>query len=243
MLYMHGMHEFKLQKDDSIDLKYKLWHTVMNCRWKLFYWCNKKNFCQYDTLIDIHESSAGISYMRKLGSNAVAHIITNAVEDFDGILVSEDDCHNYPVLEETFFLNVSNFNPRKNQLLLVEAFHNILEKHNSKLVLIGGMSDYCEAVKKQIKEYSLEDQVLVYENQERIVTRKFIKNCFCSVMSSRFEVYPIFLCEAISCSHPYISTDVGCVRGISGGGISLKYRMSFPKLCRGCLKMKRIEWL
>ena len=51
------------------------------------------------------------------------------------------------------------------------------------------------------------------------MTRKMIKNSFCGVMSSRFEVYPIFLCEVISCEHPYISTNVGCVSDIPGGDI------------------------
>ena len=36
-------------------------------------------------------------------------------------------------------------------------------------------------------------------------------------MTSTYEVYPIFLAEALSCSHPFISTNVGSVAQIQGG--------------------------
>ncbi len=219
MLYMHGMHSFDLKSDEKADLRYRAWHIFMNIRWSLFYHFNAKNFNQYDALVDIHETSPAINYLKSLGVAADGYIINNAVEDFDIVEVTEQDKQKYPILGGRFLLNVSNFTPRKNQLTLVDSFWAVKKRNNVKLVLIGGASDYCDDLKKKINEIGMDEEVLIYENQEREITRKFIKNCLCGVMSSRFEVYPIFLCEVINCGHPYISTDVGCVRDIPGGEI------------------------
>lgn len=219
LLYMHGMHEFQLPKNASFDLKYRLWHAFMNVRWRVFYKANKNNFNEYDSIVDIHESSQGIGFMKKLGVKANTHIITNAVEDFSEVIISEKDKKDYPVLGEMFFLDVANFNDRKNQCMLIEAFHAVQDRRGSKLVLIGGSSDYSASLKEKVKQIGLNNDVLIYENLDREITRKFIKSCACGVLSSRFEVYPIFLCEVISCGHPFVSTDVGCVRDIPGGDI------------------------
>ena len=216
MLYMHGMHSFNLKKD-GCDIKYRLWHMFMNMRWKLFYSSNRKNFNQYDALVDIHSSSPAIEYLKKLGVGAAPYIITNAVEDFDLVTIDDETMQKYPVLNERYLLNVSNFTSRKNQLMLVDSFGKVKKRNDVKLVLIGKSSSYCSVLRKRVYELGLDDDILIFENQEREVTRKFIKNCFFGVMSSRYEVYPIFLCEIISCGHPYISTDVGCVRDIPGG--------------------------
>lgn len=220
LLYMHGMHEFKLPEGVSVDTKYKLWHAFMNVRWRTFYSVNKKNFSQYDAIVDIHETSPGLAFMRSLGVDANQYIITNAVEDFSTVTVSQNDIITYPVLGEKFFLDVANFNDRKNQMMLVEAFRGVSDNKGAKLVLIGGNSNYCDSLKSKVSEYGLNERILVFENQDREITKKFIRNCLCGVMSSRFEVYPIFLCEVISCDHPYISTDVGCVKDIPGGDIA-----------------------
>ena len=36
-------------------------------------------------------------------------------------------------------------------------------------------------------------------------------------MTSTYEVYPIFLAEALTCAHPFISTNVGSVSEMKGG--------------------------
>ncbi len=219
MLYMHGIHSFNIQNNDNIDLNFKLWHIIMNIRWRMFYWLNKKNFCQYDSIVDIHEKSLGISFMRKIGVKSQSYIISNAVEDFDKISITSEDEKNYPALKSTYMLNVSNFTNGKNQIMLIEAYKKIKYRNNVKLILIGKKSEYSKLIKKRIIDYHLENDIIIFENQEREITQKFIKNCFCGVMSSRFEVFPIFICEIISCEHPYISTDVGCVKDIPGGDI------------------------
>lgn len=220
ILYMHGMHEFRIPQGSHADIKYLAWHFVMNIRWWVFYHLNNKNFKQYDELIDIHKASSGMRFMKKMGVDAQQHIITNAVENFESVRISDSDLEKYPVLGESYFLNVANFNDRKNQRMLIEAYNKLPKKNNYKLVLIGGESDYSQNLKHMIKEYDLENEVYIYENQDRETTKKFIKNCICGVLSSRYEVYPIFLCEVICCGHPYISTDVGCVKDIPGGLIA-----------------------
>ena len=220
LLYMHGMHSFDRKGDRNAGIKYRLWHMFMNARWSLFYHFNARNFKRYDALVDIHESSPAIGYLKKLGVRAECHYIANAVEDFESVKVNEQDIQKYPALNEKYLLNVSNFTYGKNQLALVDSFRMVKNRKNVKLVLIGGSSEYCDHLKRHVHDLRMENDVFIYENQERALTRKFIKNCCCGVMSSRFEVYPIFLCEVISCGHPYLSTDVGCVRDIPGGDIA-----------------------
>lgn len=232
VLYMHGMHDFKINPEEKRNVKYLAWHGFMNVRWKMFYLYHRNDFKKYDLMVDIHESSSSFSFFNKMGVKTKNCIIHNAVEDFDSILTT-NNC----IEKESYFLCVANYNEGKNQRALIKAFEQIEDTNGYKLVLIGAASDYSSALKKYIEDKKLQNKVLILENINREATKEYIKNCYCAILSSHHEVYPIFLCEAIACNRPYISTNVGCVKDIPGGIIiedcsqlvsKIKYAISHP---------------
>lgn len=217
ILYMHGMHDFYIRREEFSNIKYVLWHFVMNVRWHLFYYGKKRFFQEYDTIIDIHEDSKAISFMKRLGCKANFQIIHNAVQDFNNIIITEKDLDKYPVLRDKFFLCVANYNERKNQKMLIEAFLKVKRRDDYKLVLIGRGHEYAAELNQIVVENNASEYIYVFEDMSREVTTKFIKMQKCGILSSRYEVYPIFISESIACAHPFISSNVGCVNEIPGG--------------------------
>lgn len=212
VLYLHGMHDFAYRYNGLNGFDYYTKHTLLNIRWLLFYTWHRKDFGQYNLMIDIHQSSRAFSFFNKLGIHVPNDIINNAVEDFSTVPEKK-----ILVESEKYFLCVANYVERKNQQMLIEAFEKIKETKDFKLVLIGKSSEYSIKLKNYIEQNKLYNRIFLIENLDRETTCAYIKNCFCAVMSSLFEVYPIFLCESLSCGHPYISTDVGCIKNIPGG--------------------------
>ena len=217
ILYMHGMHDFKHVKLSYSSLRYYFWHIFMNIRWGLFYIINRNNFLKYDYMIDIHNKSDAIQFMKKLGYKKDIIVINNAVEDFEKIEISSEDRRNLKFLDTPFFLNVANFTELKNQVMIVEAFNMVKNQTEYNLVLIGGSSDYSRLVEQLVDKYNLRNRVLILKDYNREDTVKYIKCAKCGILSSQKEVFPIFIGEIIANNHPYISTDVGCLSSIPGG--------------------------
>lgn len=216
ILYMHGMHNFRLPSQ-KVNFSYKLKHCALNIRWWLFYKWHRQKFLNYDAMIDIHEKSLAVSFMKEMGYKKPIYILQNAVENFENIEINGNDLHDAPLLDEKYFLYVANFVPGKNQELLIRSYIEVPDKQGYKLVLIGKSSEYSKKMIQLIKEKDTKNEVFLFEDISRELTMKYIKNCRCAVMSSLSEVFPIFICEAIMCAHPYISMNVGCVKQIPGG--------------------------
>ena len=212
VLYLHGIHRFNYQNNGSNDLHYYIKHSLLNARWFLFYLLHRTAFCNYDLMVDIYEGSDAFSFFDKLGIKTNRTIINNAVEDFSRV---EDK--QIVSIPNKYFLCVANFVEHKNQKFLIEAFEKVKNKQGFKLVLIGGSSDYSKKLLGCVHAMGLDEDIIILEDLNRETTATYIKHCYCAVMSSHFEVYPIFLCEALSCGHPFISTNVGYVNSIPGG--------------------------
>lgn len=139
-------------------------------------------------------------------------VITNACDDwfFDNAkksyeLEAVSDGH---VLT---FIYVANYERRKNQKLLVEAFCKA-DIADARLIMLGrGDKDYYAQVQqmasdKIVAEYAVpREKVLEYYLQSDV-----------AVTTSRWEAFSITLCEAAALGLPIISTDVGNARAFEG---------------------------
>ena len=222
ILYLHGVYDYRFP--NNLRTKAKIKKVLLNIRWYAFYHRNAKRFSNYDLMINITNDSLNENFFPQIGVNVKKRIINNAVEDFDSVCVNDDLKVKYSFLDKAFFLNVANYNERKNQLMLIEAYANFYNETHSDihLVLIGGTvgndgREYVEECKSIISNLECKNQIHILENISREDTRAIIKKCYCATMTSTYEVYPIFLAEALSCSHPFISTNVGSVAQIQGG--------------------------
>ncbi len=123
-------------------------------------------------------------------------------------------------LNERYILYVAKFIDRKNQLLLIKAFNNIVSKYNDiKLILVGPKCGAFTGVKKSsseyymrcltyIKENRLEDKVIFYEYIEEDKLIKLYQEATLFVFPSLEEGFGMSLLEAMSCGCPCISNNI-----------------------------------
>lgn len=217
ILYLHGVYNSNISL--NLRTKEKIKKIILNIRWYAFYHMNVKNFRRYDYIINITNNLLNKNFFPKLGVNIPTTIINNAVEDFSNIEAEKEDLITYPILCKKYFLEVANYYDIKNQLMLIKAYSLYQEKTNSdiELVLIGKESEYSKECEVLISTLNCKEKIHLYKNFSRRIAKVFIKNCYCGVMASTCEVFPIFLAEIISCNHPFVSTNVGSVNEIEGG--------------------------
>lgn len=223
VLYMHGMWAFGWSKSDFFPpqrILYKLW---ANFRWYLLYTFGFRRIRCYDIVTQLYAFDPTYQYFKKKG---VRHqeIVGNAVEDsfFDESLITSEFPVEFMNIGE-YVLFVGNFCDRKNQKFLLESFYLTCSK-NLSLVLIGSeknryyhqLRQYNEELSKR---FGYARKVFFLTEVSRDAIALLTAHARMYVMSSRKEVQPVSILEAMSCGVPFISTDVGCVRYLPGGVI------------------------
>lgn len=213
VLYMHGMPDFKLHREDCISM-YNVCKTIFrNIRWSLFYKTHWKKIMKYDAVIHLFKNDNSYTYFNKNGykNNAV---IENSCEDI---------FYNNSNETKQYFLYVGNYCQRKNQIRALELFYKSEKLKDFGLVFIGGEeNDYCKLLKKRNNQLSLihgerNIQILYGQSRESIIN--YTKSAFSTIMTSTFEFYPIVLVESMAAGVPFISSNVGIVRMLPGGVI------------------------
>lgn len=103
------------------------------------------------------------------------------------------------------FLHVGRLNPIKNQKLLCETFHTLIEEgYDINLVMIGRNSDV--DVYNEIKPYF--SSRIVYIGEKSNPT-EYMKHASALCLTSYMEGVPISILESLSVGTPVISTPVG----------------------------------
>lgn len=179
------------------------------------------------------------SLIRKLHAFVVLSHKPNAILSFDHWLGAKTHCHNvitipngverprgtqeeflskYPNLTgKTIVLCVANYCDRKNQLAALQVVQR-MEDPDVHLVLIGGEeNDYSRQVRQRVESLDLAGRVTVLTAVPRIVTEGAIAACKVALMTSKFEMQPLFLLEAMALGKPWVSTPVGSVAELAGG--------------------------
>lgn len=128
-----------------------------------------------------------------------SRIIYNLVDDkFYGI--TYDGCRKDIV-------TTGRLNSQKNQRMLIDAYANICDTIEDRL-LIYGVGNLRDNLSKQIKAYHLENKIILKGTSSDIPNE--IKSAKLYVMSSNFEGMPNALMEAMALGLPCISTDCPC---------------------------------
>ena len=117
-------------------------------------------------------------------------------------------------------LCVANYCDRKNQLLALDVARQT-GKEDIFFAFIGGeQNTYYRELEKRILAWGLEKRVALFHGVSRSFTESAIQACDIALMTSKWEMQPLFLLEAMSASKPWVSTNVGCVSELEGGIIS-----------------------
>jgi len=133
------------------------------------------------------------------------------------------------IKRERLILNVSNFSQLKNQEMSLRAYFRA-SPDDAVLVLLGSqMNDYTEHLRNVYAELTrrtrgISPQVHFLGGLERNLVRAAYMAADLFLSSSRTEVQPLAILDAMAAGVPFISTDVGCVDELPGGVIARNER-------------------
>ena len=212
VLHLHSMWDFKYYESHFSSFQSFATKTFGNLRWGEYFARNKKNFKQYDAVLQLHDKDYSTAFFKKK-YNIDSMILENAAEE--AFFQISD------VEKEKIIINVSNYGKMKNQLDTIKAFERSHVPDDWKLVLIGSKAN---EYYKQLKEYceteldpAKRDGVILHVGLSREQVVEYVKKSSIYMTTSRREAFPISILEAMAASVPYISSDVGIVKYLGGG--------------------------
>ena len=212
VLYLHGIWDFKWNKNNlypPVNILYKI-HA--NTKLSLFYYRNKKNIRQYDVVTHLYEEDESVSFFSKKLGYQNNRILGNAVDE-DFFITHKNNSENKKDL-----LFVANYNRGKNQIFLLDSILKC-KSDNFCLTLIGSeKSKYYLKLKKYIENHpELKEKINLLINVPRSQVIEKTRKAYIYLCSSLSEKQPVSIMEAMSAAVPFISTDVGCVSSFPGG--------------------------
>jgi len=163
-------------------------------------------------------------------------------------------------IEGPFFLFVGTLEPRKNLVVLLEAFAKMRGDLPHRLVLVGGVGWNAEEILDSIDRLDLEDRVVL----QGFVANRYLPLYYSSatalVFPSRYEGFGLPVLEAMRCECPVITADNSSLPEVAGDAAlmvdasdvdglaeAMRRVAHDEKLCedlvaRGCEQVKRFSW-
>ena len=115
-------------------------------------------------------------------------------------------------LPENYLLYASHFYRYKNHFRLIIAYNNLNEevKNKYKLVFVGKFqnSNYVNEISSLIKEYKLDDNIIILPSQNFENLKILYKNCKLFIFPSLVENCPNILLEAMATGAPILTSNV-----------------------------------
>lgn len=174
-------------------------HRITN---KLF----EKNFKYADKFLACSEDAAKYRFPKKIITNKTYLVIHNGIDlekyKFDKNVRNEYREKLSIKEDEILIGNVGRLSFQKNQLFLLDVFSNLNDKY--KLILIGD-GEHKEQVIKKIKEYGIEDRVILMEKRSDVNKLLMAMDIF--AFPSRFEGLGIAAIEAQASGLPILCSN------------------------------------
>lgn len=114
-------------------------------------------------------------------------------------------------LPEKYIMTLSTLEPRKNMLLLLEAYCNILDKVDYDLVLVGRRGWKMDEILENFKTQS-RVHITGYVADEYIPT--IYKNALCFVFPSLYEGFGLPPIEALTFGTPVVASDANAIQEV-----------------------------
>jgi glycosyltransferase involved in cell wall biosynthesis len=109
------------------------------------------------------------------------------------------------IFESEVIISIGRVTNQKGQWHLIRAFKKVNEKIPHLKLVILGVGDLSDYLKKLIEEYGLGESVFLLGFQNNPF--KFLSRSWLFVLSSLYEGFPNALVEAMCCEIPVVSTD------------------------------------
>lgn len=139
---------------------------------------------------------------------------------------------------EKFIVSVGRPSYQKDPMLMVETMKRVHEVHPDVkfyLVGVGFYSPMLDEMKAKIKEYNLDDVMVLVPWLERSETLGYVQNSMFYLTTSRYEGLPIAVLEALALGKAVVSTDVlgnqDCVKDCVNGRLLTADADAFAKAC------------
>lgn len=143
-------------------------------------------------------------------------------------------------IQKPFLLHVGTIEPRKNLLLLLEAFEQLKkeEKHKDlKLVLVGKKGWKMEAFYDKLENSPIKKDVIFPGYVERKHLPILYSECQLFVYPSHYEGFGIPIVEAMACGAPVLSSNASCLPEVGGEAASYFSPNALDELLR---QMQRV---
>ena len=220
ILYLHGVWDFKFHKYNFRNPR-KLFSKVRGNAINMYYYRFKyyKAFHDYDKIISLHYFDKSNLFFRDyLKYNCT--IIENAANDdfFD-----KDKFDHKIKLPKKYFINVSNYEDRKNQKYALKLFlENKDISDDIEFIFIGGTkNNYYDELVKIYKDYCKRNhckkKVKFLYDVPREDISTYVKNASLCLFTSKEEAFPISILECMAAKVPFISSDCGVMKYLPGG--------------------------
>ena len=102
-------------------------------------------------------------------------------------------------------ISIGRLTKQKNFIFLINCFNNILLKHKNLNLFIIGDGEEKINLQNQIKQLGLNDKVFLIGYKENVF--KYLRSCYCFILSSLWEDPGFVLIEAASSNASIISSD------------------------------------
>ena len=119
-------------------------------------------------------------------------------------------------IQKKYLLCVATIAERKNQLMLIKAFHK-LHLTDYELVLVGGKSDYQKQIESYIQEHSLPN-IKIFNKVPFADLPALYQGSSLFVYPSFFEGFGIPILEALHSGIPVIAATGSCLEEAGGKG-------------------------
>jgi glycosyltransferase involved in cell wall biosynthesis len=158
-------------------------------------------------------------YLRKGLRNGIIIPNTVAKPAFDAESVRLV-CRKYGVTSPSLAIYVSNYSEMKNQEEAIRVF-DAAAIDGSQLILIGSMrNSYSEHLRFKYRFLVRNGRLRIMDGIGRPDLWKLLSASKVFICTSRYEIQPIVLIEAMAAGVPYVAYDIGCIDEMRGGYVA-----------------------
>ncbi|KEA45565.1 hypothetical protein CR66_06975 [Campylobacter mucosalis] len=207
-LHSHGFSLYrKLLRYKRIFINFKSIYKVYAYYKKL-----SKIFKKYDHIFLLHENTSGSEFLKKHGLCHYSFLSNGISSDFMAPYFKD-------FKDRKHIINISNYQPLKNQEFLMECYCKSKSSLKYSLKLIGDSGElYLSKLKnlkaKFDKKYGFRN-VEFYFKISREQTEKLLNDAVLFLHSSKLEVFPMVIVESMAKAVPFISLKVGNVLALN----------------------------
>jgi len=141
-----------------------------------------------------------------------------ACENISIVKINNDLLRNTYKIDSNFILFVSTLEPRKNLLVLIEAFSILKRSGNikQKLVICGSKGWYYEEIFTKIKEFNLQNDIIFTGYVPREYLLMLYSSADLFVYPSLYEGFGLPVLEAMACGCPVIASQTSSLPEVAG---------------------------